>query len=449
MTSTVVRGRAETGRSGTRSEVVAIIGGGASGVFATRAVLANTAWRTVLVAPDAQPGRGVAYGAAEPWHVLNSRASAMSVDSDDPHHLVRWCHARGLPTEPSDFLPRCVYGDYLADQFAAATRDAGDRFEHRLATATAIRPDHGGYLISDDAGGVRRADQVILAVGNPTTSRLPAVGDAAARSVEYVADPWATGALDAIATDLPVLLLGTGLTAIDVALTLTAGGRRTPVEALSRRGLLPRNHPELPPPAADFDLPAAAGLRPLLRRVRAEIAAGADWVAVLDQLRSRADHLWSSWDTATQQRFLRHCQRYWEVHRHRMAPPVAARIAALCEQGRFQVRAGRLRAVEPHPDGGLTVTVDGAAPRRYGAVVNCTGPGSLPDAAGPLVAGMLHAGLLRTGPHGLGLDTDADGLARPGLWVVGPLRRGRLWEATAVPEIRRQVERLTRSLQML
>ncbi|MEU8243924.1 FAD/NAD(P)-binding protein [Actinoplanes missouriensis] len=455
MTSTVARGRAPGNRPGTQTRTVAIIGGGAGGALATRALLADPIWRTVLVAPDSQPGRGVAYGTAEPWHVLNSRAAAMTVDSADPLHLVHWCRERGLPAEPADFLPRSLYGDYLADQFAEATKAAGDRFRHHLASATAIRRGPGGYLISDDNGCQTHADQVILAVGNPASRRPAAVSAEAARSVEYVADPWAFGALDAIPTDLPVLLIGTGLTAIDVALTLTANGRRTPLVAISRRGLVPRPQPELPPAATDVDLPAAATLGPLLRRVRRQIAAGADWVAVMDSVRGRADALWSTLDPSAQQRFLRHCHRFWEVHRHRMAPPIAARVATLRAEGLLETRAGRLTSIVPHPDGGLTVTVEGTAPQRYGAVVNCTGPGSLPDTASPLVADMLHDGLLRPGPHCLGIDTDTDGRAigtdgtvAPGLWLVGPLRRGRLWEATAIPEIRRQVEQITRSLQM-
>ncbi|WP_433830935.1 FAD/NAD(P)-binding protein [Actinoplanes sp. CA-015351] len=455
MTSTVVRGRVTEPHPGTRTEVVAIVGGGASGALAVRSVLTNTTWRAVLVAPEAQPGRGVAYGAAEPWHVLNSRAAAMSVDSADPLHLVRWRQERGLATEPTDFLPRAEFGDYLADQFVEATKAAGDRFQHHLATATSIRRHEGGFLVSDDSGCHTYADQVILAVGNPTLTRPAAVSDEAFRSFEYINDPWAFGALDAVPADQPVLLIGTGLTAIDVALTLTANGRRTPVEALSRRGLVPREHPELPPAGTAFDLPASATLRPLLRRVREQIAAGSDWVAVMDFVRTKADELWSALDTAAQERFLRHCHRFWEVHRHRMAPPVAARIAELRQEGTLQARAGRLTSVVPHPDGGLTVHIKGEEPRRYGAVVNCTGPGSLPGAAGPLAAGLLRDGLLRPGPHGLGIDTDddgrtigADGTVEQGLWLVGPLRRGRLWEATAVPEIRKQVEQMTACLQM-
>ncbi|MDI6102340.1 FAD/NAD(P)-binding protein [Actinoplanes sp. NEAU-A12] len=443
MTSTLTREPATAARTGPHLGTVAIVGGGCSGVLAARAITRDSAWRTVLISPESRPGRGVAYGAAEPWHLLNSRAAAMSADSGDPQHLLRWCRDRGRPAEPGDFLPRAWFGDYLADQFAAA---AGPRLAHHRATAVGVRADGPRHIVTDDAGGEVRADHVILALGNPPPCVPSAVSDAARRDHAFIADPWAPGALEAVPADEPVLLLGTGLTAVDVALTLTRGARRVPVEALSRRGLPPLAHPRRPAPAVDLGLPASASLGPLVRRVREAVEAGADWTAVVDHVRTQADRLWSALDADAQARFLRHCQRHWEVHRHRMAPPVAARVADLREQGLLRLRAGRLTSIEPHPGGGLVVTVDGERPRRYAAVVTCTGPGPLPCSAGPLLSDLLADGLVRTGPHRLGIDTDTNGQARPGLWLVGPLRRGRLWEATAVPEIRAQADRLAAAL---
>ncbi|HWS31170.1 MAG TPA: FAD/NAD(P)-binding protein [Actinoplanes sp.] len=443
MTSTVVRDSVAAARSGSEAGTVAIVGGGAGAVLAAGAILRNSAWRTVLISPENQPGRGVAYGPAEEWHLLNSRAAAMSADPADPQHLLRWCRERGIPAEAASFLPRPVYGDYLADRFTAA---AGSRLSHHRATALGVRPDGLGFVVTDDTGSEIRADHLVLALGNPPPCVPSAVSAEARNDVAFVADPWAPGALDAVPADEPVLLLGTGLTAVDVALTLTRDSRVVPVEALSRRGLLPQAHPQVPAPAADLDVAGSSTLAPLIRRLRQAVADGAHWSAVIDQVRHQADRLWNGLDPAAQERFLRHAQRYWEVHRHRMAPPVAARITRLRETGVFQARAGRLLSIEPDPRGGLLVHVEGEEPQRYGAVVTCTGPGPLPCSAGPLLAGLLADGLLSTGPHGLGIDTDENGRAASGLWLVGPLRKGRLWESTAIPEIRSQAERLAAAL---
>jgi uncharacterized NAD(P)/FAD-binding protein YdhS len=487
MTSIVARNSVTAAATGRRQNTVAIIGGGCSGALTAAAIARNPAWRTVLISPGDRPGRGVAYGAAEPWHLLNSRVSTMSADPADPQHLLRWCRARGLPADAATFLPRAWYGDYLADHLAAAASAAGSRLVHHKAEAIEVRAEQAGYTITDANGCQIHADQVILALGNPPPRPPAAVTEAALRSPAFVADPWTPGALDRALTAAqpltaappvttaqpgiagrsgtagpadrgsgrvdadrdrvaPVLLLGTGLTAIDVALTLNEQARGVPMEALSRRGLLPQTHPQRPAPAVDLALPEATELGPLLRRVRAAIAGGADWTAVVEYVRHHADRLWNGLTPAAQERFLRHVQRYWEVHRHRMAPPVAARIDRLRDQGALRVRSGRLLSVDADPRGGLLVHIEGEAPRRYAAVISCTGPGPLPSSAGPLLTGLLADGLVETGPHGLGLEADADGRIRPGLWLAGPLRRGRSWESTAVPEIRAQVERLVAAL---
>ena len=86
-------------------------------------------------------------------------------------------------------------------------------------------------------------------------------------------------------------------------------------------------------------------------------------------------------------------------------------------------------------------------------MVNGAGPGRLPGAAPAVVRDLLDAGLARVGPHRLGLDVDpagrlvaADGAVHRWLWVIGPLRRGGLWETTAVPEIRAQARQLAADL---
>ena len=60
-------------------------------------------------------------------------------------------------------------------------------------------------------------------------------------SWRYAKDPWAAGALD-VDPDGEVLLLGTGLTMLDIAIALKEHGHRGVIHAVSRRGLLPQPH---------------------------------------------------------------------------------------------------------------------------------------------------------------------------------------------------------------
>ncbi|MEV6842944.1 FAD/NAD(P)-binding protein [Actinoplanes sp. NPDC051411] len=421
----------------TRRKVVAVVGGGASGVLATRQILRATGDEVLLIEAG-EPGGGLAYGhAARPWHLLNSRAAAMGADEDDPGGFARWAGCG-----PDDFRPREEYGRYLRAVLDQTHAAFGDRLTVRRERA-AVLSDAGVVL----AGGeLVRADDVVLATGHPAAARAVAVDP---RCPDYVDDPWRPGALEAIDPHVPVLLIGAGLTAVDAALTLTADGRRdAPVTLVSRRGQLPLTHTVRAAPPAVPALDDCASLRDVVRAVRESAAQAGDWRAVVDGMRPYLDRLWVAFTPAEQDAFLRHLARPWECHRHRMAPAVGARVAALRAEGRLEVRAGGLRSLVAPPAGGLMAELEAGA-QWFGAAVNCAGSGRLPAAAGSFAAGLLAAGRARVGPHGLGLDIDAsgrllgaDGRPQRGRWLIGPLRRGAQWETTAVPEIRAQAAAL-------
>ncbi|MFI5491484.1 FAD/NAD(P)-binding protein [Actinoplanes sp. NPDC051859] len=408
---------------------VAVVGGGCSGVLVTRELLRSGEEDHVVLIEPGELGGGVAYGNAQPWHLLNSRAGAMSADPDDPSHFVRWSGAA-----PAEFRPRREYGRYLREVFDEAVAAHPGRVDVRRTRASRIEPTADGGTVTLDDGAVVRADHIVLAVGGPVTAKQPFGHE------HYIDDPWVPGVLEALPTDRPVLLVGTGLTAVDVALTLTADDRRTaPVVAISRRGMLPLTHTVDAAPPAEPDLDDCATLRDVVRAVRSAAGEAVDWRPIVDGMRPYLDKLWTALTREEQEAFLRHLARTWECHRHRMAPVVAARVMALREAGLLEIRRGGVPAWP-----GLA---------NYAAVVNCAGPGKLPGSAGPLVGDLLDEGLVRLSPHDLGLDIDpagrlvaADGRVHERLWLIGPLRRGAQWETTAVPEIRAQAHRLAADL---
>jgi uncharacterized NAD(P)/FAD-binding protein YdhS len=197
-----------------------------------------------------------------------------------------------------------------------------------------------------------------------------------------------------------------------------------------------------------------------MRRTRNEAHSipGQDaWRTAIDALRPHLPAIWGALGDADKARFLRHVRPFWEVHRHRMAPEVAARIEDAIGKGRIVIDQGRLLAVESGTPAGLSLRVklQGKTNRVTADVaINCTGPECDPLASrNPLIVDILHKGLARPDPLHLGLDTDAgnrlvgaDGAARQGLYAIGPVARGRLWEVTAVPEIQTQAAHLAHVL---
>ncbi|NUT33229.1 MAG: FAD-dependent oxidoreductase [Hamadaea sp.] len=421
--------------------VAVIIGGGFGGVVAARELI-RTGWSAIIVDPHAQPGRGVAYATPSAWHLLNSPVSAMSVDPQRPDDFLDWCRRRDPHVGPGDFVSRGWYGDYLTEALRAADDLAPGRLTvQRGHVGRVFEAAHGGMTVLLSDGVVLTADAVVLAIGAARPAHPAPVTDEVRRLPAYIGDPWRPDALTAV-PDGPVLLIGTGLTAVDVALSLARAGRG-PVTAVSRHGLLPAAH--APSVRQDLVPPAATRVSVLLRWVRDQAATG-DWRGVLDGLRPQWDPMWQRLPEHEQRRFLRHLARYWEVHRHRMAPQVAAEVAALRARGTLTVRTGELRELRALPDGRIEAVL-ATGRHTFAAVVNCTGPGRLGE-TDPLARSMIADGLARVGPHGLGLEVDEHGavLGRghrpPAVYALGAARRGRLWETTAAPEIRAQARAL-------
>ena len=239
-----------------------------------------------------------------------------------------------------------------------------------------------------------------------------------------------------------VLLIGTGLTMVDVALSLDAAGYRGSIVALSRRGQIPRAHADYEPaPVASDEVPRE-GLRASWRWLRKR-AAEVGWRAAVDSLRPHSHSIWQGLEPDDQSRFLRHARPWWDVHRHRIAPDVAATIRRLISEGRLAVIAGRIVSVS-EVDVGLEVEV-----RRRGAMsgqrmsfayaFNCTGPlQAIERTRDPLLCSLLDSGEARPDHLGIGLQVDEELRAGKRLWALGPLTKGRYWEIIAVPDIREQ-----------
>ncbi|MGW2133004.1 FAD/NAD(P)-binding protein [Streptomyces coelicoflavus] len=432
---------------------VAVVGAGAAGALTAvqlmrRAERAGHATGIWLIDPGPHTGRGVAYGTSDPRHLLNVPAARMSAFPDDPGHFLRTVTGRYPHVAPGDFVPRREYGRYLGDLLEETARRCRYARLHRVRERVVAVRDHSGGPVLRLAGGSElRVDGAVLALGGLGPEHAWA-GPALRASGRFVGDPWAPGALDGPAAEGDVLLVGTGLTMVDLAVTLARPGRV--LHAVSRHGLLPREHlPVAGAPAEPPELDAAHGLDALRRGVRRHLAAcrraRGDWRPAMDGLRPVTAALWRQLSPADRLRFLEEDLRTWEVHRHRVAPATAAALCALRAAGRLRVAAGEVVGAVPGEDA-VTVALSDGRRLRVGAVVACTGARTDPRRTDdPLVRCLLESGWARTGPAGLGLDTGDDGRLVPAagvpaarLWTLGAARRGNLLETTAVPEIRTQ-----------
>lgn len=446
---------------------VAVIGAGFSGTIAACRLARDAAgaFRVALVERAPRFARGAAYGVNHHACLLNVPAGRMSAFPEEPEHFLRWLRARDPRATGGTFPARSLYGEYLGVILAETERapQSSRALDRVPGEAVRIDPPRAGSpaRIHLRDGRTIDADGAILALGNFPPGDPPLADPAFFRSARYARDPWAPGVMESVPPNDDVLLLGTGLTMLDVALALKASGHSGTIHAISRRGLLPQPHRisvrpprALPFPEALTPMLAGASASAMLRALRDEIRRGAragdDWREVVTALRGDTPALWRALDDRSKLQFLRHLQPYWDTHRHRAAPETAAGVADLLERGELTARAGRVESItETARAAEVSIVLRASGERTtvsVGRVINCTGPQTNPArCADPLLASALEAGLLRVDPFGLGLDADdagralsRDGRAHSWLFLVGPLRRGQLWETTAVPELRTQ-----------
>ena len=438
---------------------VAIVGGGAAGALVAIRLLMRDRPppRIAVIEPDAQLARGAAYSTGRPEHLLNVIASRMSAITEDPGHFVRFLAADGqVPGEALDasFARRRDYGRYL--RHTLDSLPGRDALEHVRERAVDVERGDEGFVVHLASGARLHAGHVVLAIGNAPRSLPAFLRHPGAR----IAEAWDYDAVAGIDTDAGVCILGSGLSMVDAALSLAQAGHRGRIHVLSRHGLVPLPHADAGSQhgdGADDLLPL--GMRERWRRVRqrveAAVASGEPWQWSFDRLRHHGEAMWRSLGEGERRRFLRHAVRYWDIHRHRIAPQAAATLAGLQAAGQLVVIPGRLRSIAADPAGGSRLHYrprHAAHDRTLHAdwIVNATGvETSIELRPGELLQALRARGLVLPGPLGLGVASEGighvlDGRGRPDprLFVLGALRIGDLWESIAIPELRAQAQRI-------
>ena len=440
---------------------VVIVGGGFSGAAVARTLLIEGAanLRVILVNDADEVGRGLAYRTGNPNHLLNVPAGRLGIDPDDEAGFGRWLSSMALRHRSSDFVPRHLLGRYVGAELDAASCSTRCSWQLLHGQASDIRRGtESRFDVALSDGRVLAADSLVIATGHPKPSLPPFSGSASWRDDGMVSDPWRASVESDSAALGDVLVIGTGLSALDVVSQLRGSGHGGRIHLLSRRGLLPQPHRanELQPPTLDLSTHVLTERRPLRalvsavrRRVRTHQQLGGDWRDVMAGLRPLTPALWAGLDARARRQFLRHVLPFWDTHRHRVAPQIHERLRHWMADGCVTPLSGRLVAIDRRADGRLQVAwrARGAEePSRMvvDRIINCTGTGTdLARDAGSVLAGLRDAGQLLADELGLGLHVDDRlrvidhaGNATPGLHYVGPLLKAQFWEAVAIPELR-------------
>ena len=463
-----------------RRKRIGIIGGGFTGA-ALAIHLSRNSERPLeifIFEPRRMLGAGLAYSSSDPDHRVNGPIDILALFADNLRHFPDWFRTSGEYARDPDSLAktgqlyccRASFGRYMdwLTRSHAASNPSQSTIDHIECAVRELRPQNGGYGLWCEDGRWHQVDEVRLCLAHEIPE-LPSPFASLAGMRTLVENPWNGEALAEIASDDDILVLGTGLTAADVIASLLRIGHRGRIIAISRRGLRPREQDVLPP--VEGRLAKMGRTVPLfverhgrsrtitgiLSALRKDLAAakqsGLGWQDAFDDLRDAAPALWATLPSEARRQALRHLRGLYDVHRFRVAPPIADRIRIAEAEGRVRfVKARATAAVASRSGFKVTLQLPGDEAGRefdFAGLVNCTGPQSdLSRTRNPLLRRLFEAGTIRADPCQLGIDVDADcaviradGRVDPSLRVLGPLTRGHFGDLIAVPQINSQILR--------
>ena len=322
------------------------------------------------------------------------------------------------------------------------------------------------------------SDLLVIATGNaPARFPVPLPPELATHA-GVIREASDLARVRAIGRTARVLVLGSGLTALDVITTLVRNGHAGTITSVSPHGLRPRPHrgmaqmlgadaassilQRIDDPMAPFvrDVPSPVTARRLVKALRQRIldasARGESWYAPFDALRDPLWQVWSQLDLPEKRRILRHARRWYDVHRFR-APPQNEAIVREAERSRrvaFRAaRVGSIAAASTQTPLRVRIVDSVTHAMRtetFDAVINCSGlDGASGMTSNPLLASLVRQGLLQPDPTGVGFAVDraCRPIATTGepcarLRVIGPPTAGVFGDPLGTIFIAAQIRRI-------
>jgi len=451
-----------------KRHTIAIIGGGFCG--AMTAVHLLRSWPAhvsiLLFESTNEPGKGVAYTTNTSGHLLNVAARNMSAFPEEPLHFVHWLkqlpdyHLRNEEEIGQLFAPRLLFGRYIQEILQRTANEHPDLISIIKQRVTSCKKNGDEFVLQTASGNSFSADKVVLATGNFLPGKPKGIPASFTLSTRYFKNPWDPSAVKSTEDKHPVLIVGTGLTMVDVVIGITENKPQQKIIALSPKGYEILSHKQYGhQPAILEELHPPYRLDQLVTIFRKQIKAvwkqGITGEAVVDAVRSRTQEIWRALTPAEKKRFLSHLRHLWGLARHRLPAGIHSIIRQLRERGQLTIIPGRI--VDAHEiDGGAVITyyerkTNSVKELLVSRVVNCTGPQTdilrLDD---PLFRQLYADGMVMADPLGMGIRCDeagrpllADGSVTHNLFVVGSLLKGDRWESTAVPELRMQAREIS------
>ncbi|MGC6520767.1 MAG: FAD/NAD(P)-binding protein [Candidatus Puniceispirillaceae bacterium] len=408
---------------------------------------------TTVVGPE-RLGAGQAFGCVNGDFRLNVRADLMQLWPDDPNHFARWAsiHVADDPdaaTPIGPFHRRRDFASYVAQELAA--RPGVSAVRHIQNTAVALVSSKNEWEVTLADGSTVKAGQVVLATGNPPP-RWPFQKQIADSST-LIRVPWRGDWHQQVTQQARVVIIGSGLTALDAVHTLRLHGHKGAIRLVAPDGLLPPVQTDWQDadPLVWPETPSAAKFLRFMRDVTGDDIRWeeTEWQRRFESLRVNVSSAWQTLPATEQSRLMRRFGWLWSLTRFRAGPQAHGSAMALLESGQLEMITDMVTAIDTNNDRSHLVRLAGGDSLAADAVVNCSGAGR-----DPLVCRLLEDDVAM--PHETfagrpALSPDmallrADGTAHDNLFGVGPMTAHVAGDVLGSASIARQARRLATHL---
>ncbi|MDT8411746.1 MAG: FAD/NAD(P)-binding protein [Vicingaceae bacterium] len=448
-----------------------IIGAGFSGIM-TAVQLINKSTKPceiLLIEKDKNIG-GAAYNPYSDKHLLNVSTNKMSAFPDNPDHFLGWVMQQDEFIEKDKtlianaYLPRKLYGEYLKEIWKEAKKLAEEKaikISFINAAISELDLIENSIALLLENGTKLIVDQCVIATGNHIPRNRKIENMDFYQSPNYFQNPWKRASVQNVNNDLPVLIIGNGLTMVDTVFGLLEQGFKGSIYSISPNGfnILPHRHGGLQYSKLVEELSDNMTLYDLTKLVIKHIKAvreyGVSAEPVINSLRPYTQKIWQSFSDREKEIFMARLRHLWGVARHRLPMHSHDKIQQLRIDGKLHIHSGKIINIK-ETNKGIEVHYFNKKENKQSSimvsrVINCTGPNTdLTKQKDNFLKKCLQKGIVNQDGLKLGISAniktfqilDTNGNIHSNLFTLGSNLSGELWESTAVNELRGQTEKL-------
>ena len=432
---------------------IGIIGGGISGTLAVLQIIKQSKTPLSIFWFDSQNKfcKGYAYNTFDESHLLNVRANNMSIFPDEPNHFVNWLNIHHPSYTAKDFVSRKLFGDYVLHTFESLKN------YNSLITIYQIAEEVKSIHQSDDTFEIKTHQsylvrKIILGLGNFLPAHPRSISKEFVSSKQYFQNAFNVQLTSQIQSCNNITIIGSGLTMIDVIVSLSHYQYKGKINVVSPHAYIPQAHQENPLPSVEvfIDKQKNYSLSELLALVNQQLKKAKkeqrSLHSVIDSMRPFLQQLWLNFSIEEKHQFLRHLRHKWGVARHRAPSQSMCVFNNLKSSGQLELIKGRISDIKISKLGFEIAYSNKRSSQQTlhtQLIINCTGPESdYSQLKSPLVQYLVNNQIISADAIKYGINAEKDGYISKNIYTLGPPLKGILWESVAVPEIRVQAQEL-------